>query len=88
MILSSDSDQEKNNSLGWQNVENSLKTQNTGGSWVVRWLGLSTFSAKGPGWIPNHETEILHAIQCRQKKHHQKTDAWKRSERASLLDLL
>ena len=62
MILGSDS-------LGWQNVEKlSLKTQNTGDSLLVQLLGLSTFSSKGPSWIPDQGTKILQAAQCRQKK--------------------
>ena len=34
-----------------------------GKSPVVQWLGLHTFTAKGPGPIPDQRTKILQAMQ-------------------------
>ena len=34
----------------------------------VQWLGLSTFTAWGPGSMPGWETKILQAARCGKKK--------------------
>ena len=34
-----------------------------GNSLVVQWLGLHTFTAEGPGSIPDQGTKILQAMQ-------------------------
>ena len=71
-------------SLGWKNVEKlSLKTQNTGDPLLVQWLGLSTFSAKGPDWSLIRELRSHKLHDAAKRKHHRNIDAWKRSERTS-----
>ena len=37
-------------------------------SLAVQWLGLCTFTAKGPGSIPGQRTNIPQASRCGQKK--------------------
>ena len=70
---------QKNHSLGWQNVEKlSLKTQNTGDSLVVHWLGLSTFSTKGPGGSLIRELRSCKLHDAGKRKHHGKMDTWKK----------
>ena len=39
-----------------------------GNSLVVQWLGLCTFTAKGPGSVPGRGTKIPQAMQHSQKK--------------------
>ena len=39
-----------------------------GNSLAIQWLGLSTFTAEGPGSVPGRGTKILKASRCGQKK--------------------
>ena len=50
-----------------------LKTK-AGNSLVVWWLGLCSFTAKGPGSVPGWGTKILQAL-WRGQKYKQKTKA-------------
>lgn len=62
-----------------ENVEKlSLKTQNTGDSLLVQWLGLSlSLRARVD---PDEGTKDRASCTMQPKKHHRKSDAWKRSE--------
>ena len=43
-------------------VLESSKTTSLGNSLAAQWLGLSTFTAKGPGSIPGQGNKILQAV--------------------------
>ena len=42
-----------------------------GNSLVVQWLGLGTFTAVGPGWIPGGKIRILQAAKAQPKQQQQ-----------------
>ena len=57
--------------LAQVNWEHPLRRKNFwGNSLVVQWLGLHTFTAKGPGSIPGQETKIhtLHSTAEKKRK--------------------
>ena len=67
--------------LGGREFKNWLKKPHTHththtkeNSLVVQWLGLGSFTAKGPGSIPGWGTKIPQAMQRGQKKKKSKTD--------------
>ena len=50
--------------MGLHQTDTNQELYNVGNSLGVRWLGLCTFTAKGPGSIPGQGTKILKAESC------------------------
>ena len=50
--------------MGLHQTDTNQELYNVGNSLGVQWLGLCTFTAKGPGSIPGQGTKILKAESC------------------------
>ena len=66
MQMKAEKKEQRNNSRG-NTKKKKTKIEDLGNSLVVQWLGLCTFTAKGPGSIPGRGTKILQDTQHSQK---------------------